>query len=130
MGKMLHADSRNFHGWGYRAFVIEALEELAGDGDEKSMAQTEIDYTTKMIGANLSNFSAWHYRTKLIQKHLNEKGATDQERRQVLEQGNYQLQPKKDAAVADFSSFLQNWNWLTKLSLTRTTSRSGFTIKT
>jgi geranylgeranyl transferase type-2 subunit alpha len=87
VGKMLHADSRNFHGWGYRAFVIEALEDLADREDEKSMAQAEIEYTTKMIGANLSNFSAWHYRTKLIQKHLDEKKATDQERRQVLEQG-------------------------------------------
>lgn len=86
LGKMLNADSRNFHGWGYRTFVIEALEDLADDG-EPSMTQAQIDYTTKMIKTNLSNFSAWHYRTKAIQKILDEKKASDEERRQVLEQG-------------------------------------------
>lgn len=86
LGKMLNTDSRNFHGWGYRAFVIEALEDLADDG-EPSMTQAQIDYTTKMIKTNLSNFSAWHYRTKAIQKLLNEKNASDEERREVLEQG-------------------------------------------
>lgn len=86
VSKMLNADSRNFHGWGYRTFVIEALEDLSDEG-ESSMTQATIDYTTKMIKTNLSNFSAWHYRTKGIQKLLNEKKASDEERRQVLEQG-------------------------------------------
>jgi geranylgeranyl transferase type-2 subunit alpha len=86
VSKMLNADSRNFHGWGYRTFVIEALEDLSDEG-ESNMTQATIDYTTKMIKTNLSNFSAWHYRTKGIQKLLNEKKASDEERRQVLEQG-------------------------------------------
>lgn len=88
VGKMLNLDSRNFHGWGYRHFVVETLESLASDEtDQKSMAQEEFEYAKKMIGANLSNFSAWHYRTKLIQRLMNEKSASDEERKQMLDDG-------------------------------------------
>jgi geranylgeranyl transferase type-2 subunit alpha len=106
LGKMLNADSRNFHGWGYRTFVIEALEDLA-DAGEPSMTQAQIDYTTKMIKTNLSNFSAWHYRTKAIQKLLNEKNASDEERRQVLEQGNFRYETMIPPWLTHST---QNWN--------------------
>lgn len=82
---MLTRDSRNFHGWGYRRTVVGRLESKALHGS--SMAQAEFDYTTRMIGLNLSNFSAWHNRTKLIQSILDEKAATDEERRQMLDDG-------------------------------------------
>jgi geranylgeranyl transferase type-2 subunit alpha len=85
VGKMLTRDSRNFHGWGYRRTVIASLESKALNGN--SMAQAEFDYTTKMIGLNLSNFSAWHNRSKLILSILNEKAATDEERHQMLDDG-------------------------------------------
>ncbi|KAL5046837.1 hypothetical protein BDW71DRAFT_181246 [Aspergillus fruticulosus] len=86
VGKMLSLDSRNFHGWGYRRFVVETLETLSSDGEnEKSLAETEFEYAKKMIGTNLSNFSAWHYRTKLIQRLLSEKSASDEQRKQILD---------------------------------------------
>jgi geranylgeranyl transferase type-2 subunit alpha len=85
VGKMLTRDSRNFLGWGYRRTVVASLESKALNGS--SMAKTEFDYTTKMIGLNLSNFSAWHNRTKLILSILEEKSATDEERRQMLDDG-------------------------------------------
>lgn len=85
VGKMLSLDSRNFHGWGYRSFVVQTLEILSPE--EKSMAPEEFEYAKKMIGTNLSNFSAWHYRTKLIQRLLNEKSASDEERRRMLDNG-------------------------------------------
>jgi geranylgeranyl transferase type-2 subunit alpha len=52
-----------------------------------SMSKAELDYTTKMIGLNSSNLSAWHNRTKLILTVLDEKAATDEERRQMLDDG-------------------------------------------
>ncbi|KAI9367801.1 hypothetical protein BJX61DRAFT_526888 [Aspergillus egyptiacus] len=86
VGKMLSLDSRNFHGWGYRRFVVETLETLSpAQESEKSLTQAEFEYAKKMIGTNLSNFSAWHYRTKLIQRLLNERSASDEERRRMLD---------------------------------------------
>ncbi|RMD41261.1 hypothetical protein DV735_g3847, partial [Chaetothyriales sp. CBS 134920] len=82
VGKMLTRDSRNFHGWGYRRMVITSLEQLKGE----SMARSELDYTTKMIKANLSNFSAWHNRSQLLLRTLNEQQASDEERRRLLDQ--------------------------------------------
>jgi geranylgeranyl transferase type-2 subunit alpha len=85
VGKMLNRDSRNFHGWGYRRTVVQNLESSALQGH--SMARPEFDYTKKMIGTNLSNFSAWHNRTKLILRILDEEGASDQERQNMLNEG-------------------------------------------
>lgn len=87
MGKMLNLDSRNFHGWGYRHFVVETLENLTPEETGHSMAPEEFEYAKKMISTNLSNFSAWHYRTKLIQRLLNEKSASNEERKEMLDGG-------------------------------------------
>ena len=89
VSKMLALDNRNFHGWGYRRRVVAALEseELNIDGLSKSMAKEEFDYTTRMIGASMSNFSAWHNRSKLIPRMLDETGAIDADRRKVLNEG-------------------------------------------
>ncbi|KAF4627376.1 hypothetical protein G7Y89_g10781 [Cudoniella acicularis] len=85
VGKMLVKDSRNFHGWGYRRKVVSELESKKLNG--QSMVESEFEYTTKMIhGLNgLSNFSAWHRRSKLIPRLLDERGADDAARRQFLE---------------------------------------------
>lgn len=85
VGKMLSRDSRNFHGWGYRRTVVQRLESSALQGE--SMAREELDYTKKMIGTNLSNFSAWHNRIKLILRVLEEEQANDDERQKMLEEG-------------------------------------------
>ena len=85
VGKMLTRDSRNFHGWGYRRKVVDNLESQALNG--QSMARKEFNYTTKMIESNLSNFSAWHNRTKLIQRILSEESASDEDRKQMLDDG-------------------------------------------
>lgn len=85
VGKMLTRDSRNFHGWGYRRMVISELESSKLNG--KSMVESEFEYTTKMIRASLSNFSAWHHRSKIIPRLLDERNASDFERRQFLDDG-------------------------------------------
>jgi geranylgeranyl transferase type-2 subunit alpha len=92
VGKMLTRDSRNFHGWSYRRGVVAQLESSKLQG--KSMVESEFEYTTKMVKAHLSNFSAWHYRSKLIPRLLTERGASDAERRKFLDNGpspNFQL---------------------------------------
>jgi geranylgeranyl transferase type-2 subunit alpha len=92
INKMLHADSRNFHAWGYRRFVVSQIERLATSKDapaagaaQKSLSESEFEYTTKMIKTNLSNFSAWHNRSQLIPKILRERNADAKARRVFLE---------------------------------------------
>ena len=89
--KMLSLDSRNFHGWGYRRTVINALEKPHFQLEENpdSLTQREFDYSTRMINTNLSNFSAWHSRSKLIPRLLDERQADDQARREFLDDGQY-----------------------------------------
>ncbi|KAE9376088.1 geranylgeranyl transferas-like protein type II alpha subunit [Stipitochalara longipes BDJ] len=85
VGKMLVKDSRNFHGWGYRRKVVSELESPKLGGH--SMVEPEFEYTTKMIHGDkgLSNFSAWHRRSKLIPRLLDERNANDEARRQFLD---------------------------------------------
>jgi geranylgeranyl transferase type-2 subunit alpha len=90
VGTMLARDARNFHGWGYRRMVVAELEsqKLSADanGKESSMAKTELEYTDKMVKANLSNFSAWHARSKLFPRVLEEQGADKTQKIKVLEE--------------------------------------------
>ena len=102
VGKMLGRDSRNFHGWRYRRIVVENLESQRLEGS--SMARKEFDYTTKMIRQNLSNFSAWHNRTKLILRFLEEESADDDERRKLLGEGK----PSRVAITKIIDSVSQN----------------------
>ncbi|KAI4178349.1 MAG: hypothetical protein L6R41_008429 [Letrouitia leprolyta] len=89
VGKMLSLDSRNFHGWGYRSRVIEELEKLSLKADSANFSRTEseFDYTTRMIESNLSNFSAWHRRSKLIPRLLDERNARHAARKDFLDRG-------------------------------------------
>ncbi|KAI4136482.1 MAG: hypothetical protein LQ340_008129, partial [Diploschistes diacapsis] len=60
-----------------------------GRSRSMSMVQSEFDYTTRMINTNLSNFSAWHSRSKLIPRLLDEQGADHAARRKMLDDGKY-----------------------------------------
>lgn len=84
VSKMLNKDQRNYHAWGYRRFVVAKLESSELDG--KSMAEDEFAYTTAMIRQNLSNFSAWHNRSLLIPKVLEQRGSDDKARSTFLAQ--------------------------------------------
>lgn len=63
------------------------LESPALEGT--SAVETEFAYTTKMINADLSNFSAWHNRSKLIPRLLDERKADDEARRNFLDDGKF-----------------------------------------
>lgn len=112
VGKMLSRDNRNFHGWGYRRTVVQSLESSALQGE--SMARGELAYTKKMIGTNLSNFSAWHNRIKLILRILEEEKANDEERQNMLDEGLHAVKNiessftlTKSRAEADPSSIVR-----------------------
>ncbi|KAI1206528.1 protein prenylyltransferase [Annulohypoxylon truncatum] len=82
--KMLTKDRRNFHAWGYRRYVVAALESPSLGG--QSMVEDEFAYTTGKISADLSNFSAWHNRSQLMLRLLEERGADDAARKAFLEE--------------------------------------------
>ncbi|XXZ98109.1 Rab geranylgeranyltransferase [Meyerozyma guilliermondii] len=81
VSKFLDLDSRNYHCWQYRRFVINNMEEdtllessessNSGQKEARALLRINIEeykFTTSKINKNISNFSAWHNRTKLIPK--------------------------------------------------------------
>ncbi|GAA5823785.1 hypothetical protein JCM11251_003293 [Rhodosporidiobolus azoricus] len=80
----LEKDGRNFHSWDYRRYLISSILALSSAPPDPTFQRTkplphpttesELAFTTRKISANFSNFSAWHYRTKMLAKLWTEKG--------------------------------------------------------
>ena len=76
--KMLKADERNFHCWNYRLWVIQVYSEEMGkrlenrydkevsDDAKVQLLEKECEMAEALIKKNFANFSAWHYRGKLM----------------------------------------------------------------
>lgn len=61
----LEKDDRNFHVWNHRLTIFSMIREYFPN-EFNDFLNKELLFTTNMIKKNLSNFSAFHYRTKLI----------------------------------------------------------------
>lgn len=99
VGKMLTRDERNFHGWSYRRFVVSKIESLRAP-EEGTLVEHEFLYTEKMIKAKLQNFSALHYRSKLLPRLLHERNADGSARRKMLHQ---ELDNMQEALIDPFN---------------------------
>ncbi len=65
----IEKDERNFLCWAYRYYLLEHLCPLLSS-DLESFYDNELIFLRSKIGENLSNYSAWHYRSKYLDKLL------------------------------------------------------------
>ncbi|KAI3613885.1 hypothetical protein CBS9595_004062 [Malassezia furfur] len=116
---MLGMDPRNFMGWNYRRYVVAALASALAPGEapafpaslssgalsaearaaQLALAQEELQYTLRKIEANFSNFSAWHYRSKLLPRVWDALGLVDAGRAAAREEGDVH-RPERPECVA------------------------------
>lgn len=84
--KLIHvffqSDSRNYHVWQYRRYIIELIINRIKSTTSSSTSKNveiidekislinfnEFLFTTSMINKDISNYSAWHNRSQLIEK--------------------------------------------------------------
>ncbi|EFP89978.1 uncharacterized protein PGTG_16266 [Puccinia graminis f. sp. tritici CRL 75-36-700-3] len=71
--KLFKLDGRNFHAWDYRRYVISRIKQSQ---PSESLDADELAFSGQQIEANFSNFSAWHYRSKLLQSRLDQYNQT------------------------------------------------------
>ncbi|CAF4624733.1 unnamed protein product, partial [Rotaria sp. Silwood2] len=61
-------DERNFHCWAYRYYLLERLCPSSLSSELEGFYENELSFLRSTIGINLSNYSAWHYRSKYLDK--------------------------------------------------------------
>ncbi|XP_011138435.2 geranylgeranyl transferase type-2 subunit alpha isoform X2 [Harpegnathos saltator] len=99
--KCLNLDERNFHCWDYREFVVQK----AGISNEE-----ELEFSNTKILNNISNYSSWHYRSRILFKMF---GTTSEEIPIVDEKYREELDLVINATFTDPNDtsawFYQRW---------------------
>ncbi|XP_072755996.1 geranylgeranyl transferase type-2 subunit alpha [Anoplolepis gracilipes] len=99
--KCLNIDERNFHCWDYREFIVQK----AGISNEE-----EFEFSTTKILNNFSNYSSWHYRSRILYKMF---GTTLEEIPIIDEKYKEELDLVMDATFTDPNDssawFYQRW---------------------
>lgn len=102
--KFLDLDARNFHCWGYRAQVAAMVPD----------ARRDFDFCTAKIGENFSNYSAWHYRSKLAPSLL--AALPGDEERHGMVDAEFELLRQAFVTEPDDQSAWLYHRWLVQLS--------------
>lgn len=99
--KYLNLDDRNFHCWDYREFIVQK----AGVSNEE-----EFEFSSTKILNNFSNYSSWHYRSRILSKMV---GVTSGEMPIIDEQYREELDLVMNATFTDPNDtsawFYQRW---------------------
>lgn len=80
MDELFAALTSAVHAWDYRRHVVASCRRADGPASPKRprlTAASELAFTTRKIEASFSNFSAWHYRSKLLPRLWAERGDDD-----------------------------------------------------
>jgi len=98
--KFLSADERNFHCWDYRQIAASRLEAVNG---KAATAEKELEFTMEKINNNFSNYSAWHYRSKLLPKVYPRNDNVDEKYLHIVEESVHhsELELVQNAAFTD-----------------------------
>ncbi|KAH8151834.1 uncharacterized protein LAJ45_03826 [Morchella importuna] len=115
---LLRRDVRNFHGWMYRRLLVL---QISG-----SLTEQEFAYTTAMLqgAGGMSNYSAWHQRSALIPRLLEERGAGGQERMDFLEDELELVRRYTSTNPWDSAVWFYHW-WLVGSSAVYTEGAGG-----
>ncbi|GAA5991418.1 hypothetical protein JCM5350_006919 [Sporobolomyces pararoseus] len=108
----LEKDGRNFHSWDYRRYLIDSILNLSNDPQRLALrskplpeplptTETELGFTKKKISENFSNFSAWHYRTKLLSKLWEERGWQSEQHEERQKRVDQEFELVKQAIWSD-----------------------------
>ncbi|GAA5963404.1 hypothetical protein JCM3765_003058 [Sporobolomyces pararoseus] len=108
----LEKDGRNFHSWDYRRYLIDSILKLSNNPERLDLrtkplpnplptTETELNFTKKKISENFSNFSAWHYRTKLLSKLWEERGWKTEQHEERMKRVDQEFDLVKQAIWSD-----------------------------
>lgn len=78
------------HGWDYRRYVVRQMRMLAKDEqEEKAIVSSEFEYTLRKINQKITNYSAWHQRSKLLPEVVED--MSDKECNKLFEDGKLSI---------------------------------------